>query len=151
MAGVLGWVPAEVTAGFTDGRQRGACAAEVSPKVTGGRARVTAAPDTTGFSGCRETAVTALGTGVVSGLEVCSTTVAGAPPATAAGTTGRSAPAPAFAPPGPERGFRVWTDSALAAAAAAPETRTGATVLVSTGEVVAAVEQEAMTTFPETS
>lgn len=42
-------VPAEVTTGFTDGRQ--IAAAEVSPKVTDGRASVTAAPETTGFSG----------------------------------------------------------------------------------------------------
>jgi hypothetical protein len=42
-------VPAEVTTGFTGGRQN--AADEVSPKVTDGRASVTVALDTTGFSG----------------------------------------------------------------------------------------------------
>lgn len=85
MTGFSEVVPAEVTTVFTDGRQ---IADEVSPKVTDGRASVTPAPETTGFSGGSETAATVFCTEVTSGFGVGSTTVpAAAPPATAAGPT----------------------------------------------------------------
>ena len=79
-------VPAEVRTGFTDGRQT--AAAEVFPKGTEGSASVTAVPETTGFSGCRETVVTVFCRDVTRGFGVCSTTVpAVVPPGTAAGPT----------------------------------------------------------------
>lgn len=143
-------VPAEVTTGFTGGKQ--IAAAEVSPKVTDGRASVTAAPETTGFSGWSETAVTVFCTDVTSGFGVWSKTVPAVPPGTAAGPTEWSVTTPVFAPPGSASGFRVCTDTVLGVVA--PETMIGFSdwieeTVVTTEEVVTGVVQVAMTTSLE--
>lgn len=147
ITGLSDVVPVEVATGFTEGRQ--IAAAEVSPKVTDGRASVTAVPETTGFSGWSETAATVFCMDVTSGFGVWSRTdPAVIPPGAAAGFTERSVTTPVFGPPGPASWFRVCADTVLGVVA--PETLSFSdwieeTVGVTTEEGVTGVAQVAMT------